>query len=117
MISEVARRGTERPVAFRSIPTMDADIRHGFCRELQRLLNVLNQNLGTPQSWGARADPALVEEYNEMLARLREFHEHTTPDAHEPTEADLVSLIETQMDDLGCPEEEYQLAEADRFDD
>jgi len=96
---------------------MDDGVRHRYCRELQRLLSVLNQNLGTPQGWRAPADPALVEEYNEMLARLREFHEHTTADAREPTEADLVVLIETQMGSLGCPEEEYQLAEADRFED
>lgn len=96
---------------------MDDDERHRYCRELQRLLNVLNQNLGTPEGWGARADPALVEEYNGILARLREFHEHTTSDAHEPTESVLVSLIETEMGALGCPEEEYQLAEPDRNDD
>ena len=96
---------------------MDDNTRHGYCRELQRLLNVLNQNLGTPQGWNARADSGLVSEYNEVLDQLRRFHEHTAADAHEPTEAELVALIETQMDDLGCPEEQYELAEADAPDD
>jgi hypothetical protein len=96
---------------------MDHDIRQAYCRELQRLLNVLNQNLGTPQGWGARADSALVTEYNALLDQLRRFHEHTATEALEPTNAELVSLIETQMDDLGCPEQQYEAAESDAFDD